>query len=321
MKGQGAPEELLDAYSQAVVRVVEKVGPAVVSILLRGRRPGPEVVGQGSGIVFAPDGLVLTNSHVVPEGRSLEVVLVDGRRLEGEVVGQDPDTDIGVVRLPASGLPAASLGDSDHLRVGQLVIAIGNPLGLQASVTTGVISALGRSLRAQTGRLMENIIQTDAALSPGSSGGPLVDTHGHVVGVNTAVVMGPGAHGLGFAIPINTATWVVSELLRWGRVVRGYLGIAGQNVVLDPRVVRALGLPSPSGVLVVSVSPGWPADRAGLQEGDILLHLGLRPTPTLDAIHRLLTRETVGQPLEALFLRDGSLHRTTLVPSAEPPQF
>ena len=318
-------DQLLDAYSQTVVSMVEGVGPAVVSIHIRRQARGrardqdwpSEITGAGSGLIFAPDGFVLTNNHVVQDASRPEVVLRDATRLEGEIVGLDPATDLAVVRVGARELPTLPLGDSDHLRVGQLVIAIGNPLGFQATVTTGVISALGRSLRSQSGRLIENIIQTDAALNPGNSGGPLVDTHGHVVGVNTAVIA--GAQGICFAIPVNTVNWVVGELLRDGRVTRGYLGIAVQTAPVAPVLVREFGLKAPTGVQVSGIAPDSPAGRAGLQPGDILIELDGTPLPSVDAVHRRLNRDAIGQELAVVYVRSRELRRTTVVPGESPP--
>jgi len=320
-----SPENLLDTYSQALVRVVEQVEPAVVSIQGRYGRaraaqgltgPGWEATAAGSGIIITPDGYILTNDHVVDAATFLEVLLTDGSRYEATVVGRDPDTDLAVLWVPASDLPAAPLGDSDRLRVGQLVIAIGNPLSLQATVTTGVISALGRTLRSTTGRLIEGIIQTDAALNPGSSGGALVDARGRVVGVNTAIIS--GAQGICFAIPINTANWVIPQLLREGRIVRGFLGISGQTVGLPPRLRRQLKLKGPTGVGIAGVAPGSPAARAGLKEGDILLEISGQAVTSVDAIHKILTRDLIDRALEVLFLRLGEVRRTRVTPSASP---
>ncbi len=314
-------EEVLDAFSQAVVQVAQKVSPSVVSVRTRrrgplpapGRRPRPEFEGSGSGVVITPDGFILTNSHVVRGASTVVVNLADGTSYPGQVIGQDPASDLAVVRVAASGLPAVELGDSDMLRVGQLVIAIGNPLGLQTTVTTGVISALGRSLCSQTGRLIENIIQTDAALNPGSSGGPLVDSRCRVVGINTAIIQ--QAQGICFAIPANTARWVTSALITHGKVTRGYLGIVGQNVPISPQLVREHGLEVNTGVLILGVEPGSPAAAAGLRQDDILVKLGDSLTLTVDHIHRTLTgASVVGQRLTATYLRDGQLLRTTVQP-------
>jgi S1-C subfamily serine protease len=238
--------------------------------------------------------------------------------LAAEPVGSDPDTDLALVRLPASGLPAAALGDSDALRVGQLVVAIGNPLGLQATVTSGVVSALRRTLRSQSGRLIEDVIQTDAALNPGNSGGALVDTRGRVIGVNTAIIA--GAQGICFAVPINTAKLVISELLRDGRILRGHLGLAGQTVTLSRARMRQLGLPQPSGVLVMAATPGSPAERGGLKQGDILVALDGVPTGSVDAIHKRLDRSLIGREVSVRLLRNGAVLEMTVVPVARPAE-
>jgi S1-C subfamily serine protease len=293
---------LLDAYSKAVVEGVEKASPAVVHIQVSGsgrpgarrRNGGPmqETQGTGSGFIFAPDGFILTNSHVVRGASSMEAILADGRRFSAELVGDDPDTDLAVVRVYESGLPAAQLGDSSALRVGQLVIAIGNPLGFQYTVTAGVVSALGRSLRSQSGRLIDDVIQTDAALNPGNSGGPLVTSRGEVIGVNTAIIL--GAQGLCFATPINTAQYVVPRLIRDGRIRRGWLGIGGQNMRIPPHAAHVLGLKAESGVLVISVEKGSPAEKAGLSEHDVIVGFAGKMIATIDDLHRVLSDESIG---------------------------
>jgi S1-C subfamily serine protease len=307
---------LLDAYSQRVTRVVEQVGPAVVSIRSRLQSRAGLREGAGSGVVFAPDGFILTNSHVVHGAGDVDVLLAGGDQYHAELVGEDPDTDLAVLRVLAQGLPAAQLGDSEQLRVGQAVIAIGNPLGLQATVTAGVVSALGRSLRSQTGRLMENMIQTDAAINPGNSGGPLVSTQGLVVGVNTAIIQ--FAQGICFAIPVNTSKWVVAALMKEGRVRRAYLGLAAQPVRFNPALAQRLG--QESGVLVQAAAPGGSAHEAGLREGDIILSLGGTPVLDVDALHRLLSGEAIGKPLSARVLRGERLIEGTVVPTDRPPQ-
>ncbi len=292
---------LLDAYSRAVVEGVERASPSVVHIHVSGRRRGGQAEGSGSGFIFAPDGFVLTNSHVVRGAERMEAVLNDGRRCPADIVGDDPDTDLAVVRIHESGLTAARLGNSETLRVGQLAIAIGNPLGFECTVTAGVVSALGRSLRSQSGRLIDNVIQTDAALNPGNSGGPLVTARGEVIGVNTAIIL--GAQGLCFATPINTAQYVVPRLIRDGRIRRGWLGIGGQNLKVPPHAAHVLGLRAGSGVLVISVEPGSPADRAGFQERDLLVEFDGAPVSSIDDLHRQLTEERIGKSSEIVVVR------------------
>lgn len=304
-------DEPLDAYSRAVVRVAEQVGPAVVNIHAVHRAtaqtphgPKPyEASGSGSGVIIAPDGYTLTNSHVVHGATRLEAALADGRTLPAHVVGDDPTTDLAVIRIDASGLPTAPLGNSDRLRVGQMVIAIGNPLGFQATVTAGVVSAVGRSLRGQSGRLIENVIQTDAALNPGNSGGPLVDSRGRVVGINTAIIQ--GAQGICFAVPVNTARWVTGVLIRDGKVRRAFLGITAEPRPLPSRIAREHGLTSPTGIGVTQVSPGSPADLAGIQPGDVIIALDGDAVSTLDDIHRYLSRAPTGAVARVGVLRRG----------------
>lgn len=293
-------DSLFDDYSRAVIRVVEAVAPCVVSIRV-GHDGGRAGQGTGSGFVFAHDGLILTNSHVVEGASRVDVTLPDGRDCAADVVGHDPDTDLAVVRITAGDLTAAALGDSTRLRPGQLVVAIGNPYGFQHTVTAGVVSALGRSLRSRSGRLIEQVIQTDAALNPGNSGGPLVASDGRVVGVNTAIIA--GGQGLSFAVPISTAMLVVPALLRDGRVRRGYLGIAGQTVPLLRRVTRFHHLLQDSAVLVTSVESGAPADRAGLKDGDLIVSLDETTIKTLDDLHRALTDERIGSRARLGILR------------------
>src|SRR5438067_13784621 len=289
--------ELLDAYSQAVTGAAEQVGPAVVSVEVRHKverrgRPAREVPGNGSGFVFTPDGFVLTNSHVVHDATRLEAAFPDGRRVRAELVGDDPDTDLAVLRVPPVSLTVAELGDSGALRVGQLVVAIGNPLGFQSTVTAGVVSALGRSFRSVGGRLIDDVIQTDAALNPGNSGGPLVDSRGRVVGVNTAVIL--PAQGICFAVGINTAKFVTGQLIRHGKTRRGKIGVAGQNVSLARLVVRAHGLEAKSGVLVTGVDANSPAARAGVQPEDVIVGLDDKPVTGIDDLHRLLASDRIG---------------------------
>ncbi|MCX2728318.1 trypsin-like peptidase domain-containing protein [Thermomicrobium sp. 4228-Ro] len=314
------PETLLDAFSQAVVRVVQRVAPAVVGLQVVRSLGLPqrvaEVPGAGSGFLIAPDGYVLTNSHVVHRARRIVVSLADGTELPAQLVGEDPATDLAVVRVQASGLPVAELGDSDRLQVGQLVIAIGNPLGLQASVVTGVVSALGRSLRGPDGRLIENVIQTDAPLNPGNSGGPLVDTRGKVIGVNTAIVA--GAQGLSFAVPANTAQWVVGQLLREGRVRRAWLGIVGELRSVPGRYVPERGEPRAAGVAVLQVVEGSPAARAGLRAGDIIVSLDGVPLRSPTDLQRVLSRTPVGSTVTLGVVRQGKLLTLEAELAAEP---
>jgi S1-C subfamily serine protease len=289
---------LLDAYSRAVVGAVEKVSPSVVNIEVHqsvpSRRAGApsERRGGGSGFIFTPDGLVLTNSHVVHGASRIEVTLADARRFPATTIGDDPATDLAVIRVDAPNLSAVSLGDSQQLRVGQVVIAIGNPYGFQSTVTAGVVSALGRSLRSYSGRLIDDVVQTDASLNPGNSGGPLVAADGSVVGVNTATIL--PAQGLCFAIGINTAKFVASRLLRDGRIKRSYIGVVAQTVPLHRRLVRFYDLPKESGVVVLSVEAGSPAEKAGLREADVIVALEGQAVAGVDDLHRVLTDARVG---------------------------
>jgi len=287
--------ELLDAYSRAVISVVEHVGPAIVSISVgqESLQAGFEPMGAGSGFVLTPDGYILTNSHVVAAAKKIEAIFVDGRRLAASVVGDDPSTDLAVVRVSGSGLPYATLGDSSELRVGQLVIAMGNPFGFQSTVSTGVVSALGRTLRGQQGRLIENIIQHTAPLNPGNSGGPLLDSQGRVSGVNTAIIA--QAQGIGFAIPANTAKNVVAQILTLGRVRRGHLGLVGMPRKLDRRLVRFYKLGSDYGVEIAALEPDAPAARSGLRVGDIIVSAAGKSVTGIDDLFRILGEEPVGR--------------------------
>src|SRR5262249_18358365 len=289
---------LLDAYSEAVITAAERVSPAVVKIevLHQGKRSG-----SGSGFVFTPDGFILTNSHVVHRASSIEVVFSDGLRCQADHVGDDPDTDLAVVRITAANLIPAALGDSQSIRVGQLVIAIGNPYGFQTTVTSGVVSALGRSLRSQSGRLIDNVIQTESALNPGNSGGPLVTSNGEVIGVNTAIIL--PAQGICFATAINTAKFVAGRLIKDGKIRRGYLGVAGQNAPVHRLLVRGYHLQVSTGVFVVSMEQNSPARRAGLQEGDIIIGLGADSIPDIDSLHRRLTDHHHGREVTLTVLR------------------
>jgi S1-C subfamily serine protease len=312
--------KLLDAYSEAVASVAESVSPAVVNIEVRHQlsrhaapdQPAREAGGSGSGFVFTPDGFVLTNSHVVHGSSAIGVALADGRRFQAMLIGDDPHTDLAVIRIHAPELSSIELGDSNQVRVGQVAIAIGNPYGFQCTVTAGVVSALGRSLRSQSGRLIDNVIQTDAALNPGNSGGPLVNSRGEVMGVNTAMIL--PAQGLCFAIGINTAKIVAQRLISHGKIRRGYLGVAGQNMKIHRRWVRLHGLKVDSGILVVSVEEGGPAQRAGLEKGDVILALDGRPTAGIDDLHRLLTGERIQVVTSLTILRQGEKRVLEAVP-------
>jgi S1-C subfamily serine protease len=304
--------DLLDAYSTAVIRAVEMVGPAVVKIEVEG--------GGGSGVLFTPDGLILTNSHVVERAGRLIVVLPDGRSMAADVVGRDADTDLAVIRIDASqgpSLPWATLGDSRAVRVGQVAIAIGNPYGFHHSVTAGVVSALGRSLRARSGRLMDDIIQTDAALNPGNSGGPLVTTRGEVIGINTATIL--QAQGLCFAIASSTARFVAARLIRDGRIRRSYIGVGGQTVPIPRAVARANQLAVSSGVFVVSVEAGSPAAAAGLRDGDVVLSFAGQAVTGLDDLHRHLTDDRIGAAVTLTILRSAQRRQLTIVPRESKP--
>ncbi|MFN2421311.1 MAG: S1C family serine protease [Gemmatimonadota bacterium] len=305
--------ELLDAYSRAVVSVAETVGPAVVGVSTgEGRRADRGQGGQGSGFFFAPDGFLLTNSHVVRGASRLRVTLADGVEVEARLVGDDPETDAAVVRVDGESPSVVRLGDSKGLRVGQLVVAIGNPYGFQHTVTTGVVSALGRTLRSVTGRMIEEVVQTDAALNPGNSGGPLADTRAEVVGINTATIL--PAQGLCFAVGINTVKTVVVQLLTRGYVRRGRIGIAGENISLHPGSVRRHGLAVSGGVLVRSVESESPAERAGLREGDIVVGFAGAAVAGVDDLHRLLLEERIGLASQIEVLRRGRKLELEVVP-------
>jgi S1-C subfamily serine protease len=298
------PVEELDPYSSQIVHAFESVGPAVVHVIAFG--PDGKPMGQGSGVIFTPDGYVLTNAHVVAGAAKLRASFTDGQRLDAMLVGEDADTDTAVLRLSGSGLPHAELGSSATLRVGQLVAAIGNPLGFQCTVTAGIVSALGRTLRTRSGRMIESVIQTDAPLNPGNSGGPLVTGAGRVVGINTATIA--PAQGICFAIGIDTAVWVATRLMRDGRVRRSRLGVSGQTVPIDTRVRRFHHLAQTTGMLVLDVAVEGPAVAAGVQRGDVLLAFDGTPITGVDDMHSMLTAERAGRPVPLLLLR-----RTELV--------
>jgi S1-C subfamily serine protease len=306
------PHEL-DPYSARVAHAFETVGPAVVHIKAEGRRGG----GSGSGVIFAPDGYLITNSHVVAGAQKLSASLTDGRRFEARLIGDDPGTDLAVLQLSAGGLPHARFARSADLRVGQLAVAIGNPLGFQATVTAGIVSALGRTLRSPSGRLIESVVQTDAPLNPGNSGGALADGAGRVIGINTAMI--GQAQGLCFAIGADTVVDVTSRLMRDGRVRRARIGLAGQTTPLDPRLARRLGRAAPSAVLASEVIAGSPAARAGMAAGDLILKLGETEIATVDDLHRLLTAEAAGREVEVSLIRGAKIERLALTPEADAP--
>jgi S1-C subfamily serine protease len=330
-RAQGDREtDLLDAYSSAVVDAVERVGPAVAHLTVwapavggprgdrdrRGRDGQPALSGSGSGFVFTPDGFMLTNSHVVERASRIRATFPDGSSHAAEVVGSDPDTDLAVLRVHATSLVAATLGDSGRLRAGQLVIAIGNPLGFASTVTSGVVSALGRTMRSQSGRLIDAVIQTDAALNPGSSGGPLVDSHGMVVGINTAVIA--GAQGICFAIPASTAHFVIPQLIGDGRVRRGWIGVSGQTIQLSRRRVQLNHLAAAGAVLVTEIVARGPADRAGIRPRDIIIQLADSVVSGVDDLQRLMTPEGIGQAVNVTVLRDGVQLVFSITPSESP---
>ena len=311
---------LLDAYSQAVTRAAELVSPSVVKIDVRqsSRRnaQGEELPGRGgsgSGFVITPDGFIVTNSHVVHGAEKVHVMFSDGQRVGADVVADDPDSDLAVIRAHASELPPVALGDSQAIRVGQLAIAIGNPLGFSCSVTAGVVSALGRTLRARSGRLMDDIIQTDAALNPGNSGGPLVNSRGEVIGVNTAMIL--PAQGICFAIAVNTAKLVTTQLIAYGRVRRSVIGVAGQNVELPRALARRHDILADTAVLVMGVEPAGPAAKAGLEEGDLIVEFEGRSIASIDDLHAVLTHNRTGTRCEVLVLRDGQRRVLGITPA------
>jgi S1-C subfamily serine protease len=304
--------EALDAFSRVVVRVAEALRPAVVN--LRGQRGRGG--GTGSGFLFTPDGFLLTNHHVVRGQGDMRVRLNDGRELRGRVVGADPWTDLALVQADAGGLPITTLGDSASLQVGQLVVAIGSPFGFESTVTAGVVSALGRTLRTITGHLVDNVIQTDAALNPGNSGGPLVDSHGRVIGINTAIIA--PAQGICFAIPINMAKHILPQLMQHGRVVRGYLGLHLRNVPIPRHLARQFNLSQAQGVEVIDVVSDGPADEAGLQPEDIIVSLAEQATSSVDDLHKLLMQLPVGIPAPVVFLREQRRLERWVVPNDYP---
>ncbi len=319
--------ELLDGYSNTVTQAVRKIGPAVVNIRVHkanrertspGQSRGQEAGGAGSGFVIAPDGFILTNSHVVHGADKLEVTLADGQVFPGTLVGEDPETDLAVVRINASQLSHARLGDSKTIRVGQIAIALGSPYGFQHTVTAGVVSALGRSMRSQTGRLIDNVIQTDAALNPGNSGGPLVNSRGEVIGVNTAIIL--PAQGICFAIASNTAEFVAAWLIKEGRIRRSWVGVVGQNAPIHRRVVRFHRLAADHGILVAGVEPGSPASRAGLRDGDVIVAFAGEPIASIDELHRHLVAQVIGIPTGITILRHTEKLDLVIIPEELAPK-
>lgn len=315
-KPAATDDELLDAYSRAVASTAETVSPSVVKIDVAQRVPGGRLArgGSGSGFIFTPDGFILTNSHVVHGGARLEVTLTDGRTYDARPIGDDSDTDLAVIRIHAPDLTAVTLGESASLRVGQVAIAVGNPYGFQCTVTAGIVSALGRSFRSQSGRLIDNVIQTDAALNPGNSGGPLVNSRGEVIGVNTAVIL--PAQGICFAVPVDTAKFVVGYLMRDGTIRRSYIGVAGQNIDLHRRLVRFHQLRTQSGVLVISVENGSPAATANIAEGDVIVALDGNAVANIDDLHRMLTTDKIGITSKLTILRRSQKLDVEIIPAA-----
>src|SRR5688572_13344212 len=318
--------DLLDAYSAAVIQASDKISPAVVNIEVQHKRKergavpargGHPLRGSGSGFIFTPDGFILTNSHVVHGADQIDVALSDGRRYPARLVGDDPDTDLAVIRIDAPNLAAAQFGDSNGIRVGQLAIAVGNPYGFQCTVTAGVVSAMGRSLRSNSGRLIDNVIQTDAALNPGNSGGPLVSSRGEVIGVNTAIIL--PAQGICFAIAVNTAKFVAARLIRDGRVRRSFLGVAGQNVTIPRSVARRLNMATASGVLVLSAYKDSPAQKAGLLEGDVFIAMAGEAIKGVDDLHTHLTDEKIGVETALTILRRFAKITVPVVPAEIRP--
>lgn len=304
---------LLDAYSESVTKVVDDVGAAVVRVVTPPDAAAKRRGGSGSGVIVSPDGLVLTNSHVVQQARLVRIAASDGREAEASVLGDDPHTDLAVLRVNhGATFPAARLGNSKALRRGQLVVAIGNPLGFDSTVTTGVVSALGRSLRAATGHLIDDVIQTDAALNPGNSGGPLVSSRGEVIGINTAVIA--GAQGICFAVSSNTASHVLTEILRHGRVRRAFIGVGAQTIPISRRMARSLGFDSGFAVIVTTIDPSGPAAKAGIKERDILVALDGIPVTGADDFVRLLGGERIGTEVELSIISAGRLRSVRVTP-------
>ena len=320
-------DQLLDAYSRTVVDVVSKVSPAVVHVQVRQRSKGqasghkatsPEQTeGGGSGVILSPDGIILTNQHVIDQATDIKIRGFEGQDYRARVIGQDPDTDLAVLHAQTDAtLAYAPLGDSAKLRAGQLVVAIGNPLGFESSVTTGVISAVGRSLRARNGRLIDDVLQTDAAINPGNSGGPLISSCGEVIGINTAIIA--RAYGIGFSVASNTARSTLTQILQHGRVRRGFIGIAGQTLILPPQMMGELGLSEPVAVGVIDIQPHSPAVNAGLKQGDILVKIGGQEVSGVDGLLKILDSDSIGHSSELTFYRDNKLYRTQITPVDRP---
>lgn len=316
---------LLDAYSQAVVQASEKVSPAVVHLQVsravsgkrRGRRRADwRSRGAGSGFIISPEGFIVTNSHVVSGMSNIKVNLIDGRSFSAELIGNDPATDLAVLKIPSEDLQHATLGDASHLKVGQLAIAIGNPYGFEYTVTAGVISALGRSLRSSTGRLIDDVIQTDAALNPGNSGGPLVNSQGEVIGINTAIIL--PAQGICFAVASNTAEFIISTLISKGRVRRGFLGIAGQQIKINPMIRKKIGQEVPSGILVQQIEPDVPTYNREIKEGDVIIAFNEQPVRGIDDLHKLLPASTIGERFPLQVIRNGTIQTVTVIPGEMP---
>ncbi len=310
-KADRSEREIFDSYSQTVISVSKAISSSVVHIKV-GQNKTPDGEGSGSGFIFTPDGFILTNSHVVHNQKYIEVALSDSRHYEGTLIGDDPDTDLAILRISESDLSAAVFGDSSRLIVGQLAVAVGNPYGFQNTLTAGVISALGRSFHSSNGRLIDNVIQTDAALNPGNSGGPLLNSHGEVIGVNTAVIL--SAQGLCFAIPSNTAQKVASLLIKNGKIRRGYLGIGGQNVELHRKLVRYYQLPFETGVLIINIQKSSPAEAAGLLERDIIIDYNENPVGSMDDLHSLLTEDSIGHPSRMTIIRFNEKRTLEIIP-------
>jgi S1-C subfamily serine protease len=307
-------ENIFDAYSLTVTKAVEAVSPAVVNINIftAGKDKQNQRRGSGSGFIFTPDGFILTNSHVVNKAKQIEVVLSDGRKFNADLIGNDPDTDLAVIRIDSTGITPASLGDSSKIKIGQLVVAIGNPYGFQASVTAGVVSALGRSLRANTGRLIDNVIQTDAALNPGNSGGPLVNSKGEVIGVNTAAIL--PAQNICFATAINTAKFIAAKLIKDGKIKRSYIGIAGQDAPIHRRIVYHYSLPSDKSIMVISTEKNSPAEKALVQTGDRIISFNSTPVTGIDDLHKMLTETQVGVKTDIKVLRGTEILDLQIIP-------